>query len=439
MSLKNKLAQLSPEQKQKLLAKLHQKQPNIETVTAFTKVPLTPSQNRLWFLEQLNGPSDQYHVPFIIDVNGPLNVAFLELAVKELIASHRVLKTKIEDNSGEPQQYIDDNALLSIDHIDTSLPSKMMAYVCAPFTLEEGVLARFGLAQHDETHFTIAIVIHHIIFDAWSAALLFDHLISNYQNLLYQTNTASEPVKYDFIDYAHYLSKNKKSIDVDFWQEKLGTAPVVHSLPLDFERSLNSDNMAESLVSSITPTLSDKLSMFAQNSQCANNIIYTALFMAFIARWGQESDVVLGAPYAHRERREFDQALGFFINNMIFRADLSESKNLIDLLAVIKTQQVDNLTQTHTPFDSVVELINPARSTLHAPIFQFCINYQKSSEKQLDFAGLSFSSIEPVASKAKFDLILTVVEKEQGVFFEFKYSSMIFGTYSFDIEFLFAL
>ena len=438
MSLKSKLAQLSPEQKQTLLAKLKQKQPGIETVTAFTRVPLTPSQNRLWFLEQLNGPSDQYHIPFIIEIHGLLNIAFLEQAISELIASHRVLKTKIEDNNGEPQQYIDGDALLSLESIGTSSSSNVLDYVRAPFTLEEGLLVRFGLAQHDETHFTIAIVIHHIIFDAWSTELLFDQLISNYQSLLYQTNTASVPVKYDFIDYAHYLSKNKKAIDKSFWQQKLGAAPIAHSLPLDFERSSNSDNMAENLVSRLTPAVSDKLSRFAQNSQCANNIVYTALFMAFIARWGQGSDVVIGAPYAHRERNEFDQALGFFINNLVFRADFSQSTNLIDLLAVIKTQQVENLAQAHTPFDAVVELINPARSTLHAPIFQICINYQKSDQKdhqtnhqksaepQLNFAGLSFSAVEPPASKAKFDLILTVVEKEQGVAFEFKYNASLF-------------
>ena len=125
MSLKSKLAQLSPEQKQTLLAKLKQKQPGIETVTAFTRVPLTPSQNRLWFLEQLNGPSDQYHIPFIIEIHGLLNIAFLEQAISELIASHRVLKTKIEDNNGEPQQYIDGDALLSLESIGTSSSSNV--------------------------------------------------------------------------------------------------------------------------------------------------------------------------------------------------------------------------------------------------------------------------------------------------------------------------
>jgi amino acid adenylation domain-containing protein len=424
MSLEAKLASLTPAQKKQLLTKLQQKKSPIEKVANDSKVLLTPNQQRLRFLEEFHGASDQYHIPFIIEIAGELNAELLKNSISLLVERHRVLRCQIRDVDGESYQYIDDNLDVSLQQI--SHQDNISAFVSAPFSFEQGALIRFGLCQQSHSKFTFVIVVHHIIFDAGSTKVLFDELIENYQQLLYQTTTKAVVAAYDFIDYAQYVATQKSRIDAEFWHNKLDDAPQVHNLPFDQERNLANKGVAKDLLCILPDEAVVNVKAFAQQNQCSNNLLLTSLFSAFLARWSQEPDIILGVPYSHRERAEFDDALGFFINNLVYRADLKTHNTLEQLLSAMKQQQIDNIANAHTPFDSVVELINPARSIFHTPIFQICMNYQKASAKEVSFAGLMFQAATPPAARAKFDLIVTVIESASGFAFEWKYNSDLF-------------
>ena len=428
MSLEGKLGNLTATQKKALLAKLKQKKSSIEKVSGDSRVPLTPNQQRLRFLEEFHGPSDQYHISFIIDIEGELEIALLNKAIAQLISRHRILRCQIGEIEQESYQYVDDSLDISLEQIGPveNVEDSIVTFVRKPFSFKEGALVRFGLCTQASNKFTFVLVVHHIIFDAGSTKTLFDELIENYQQLLYQTTQVATIPSFDFLDYAHYIANHKNKIEAEFWFNKFEGASFVHHLPLEKERSKFTSNLAEDYLVTLPEPLAKSIFLFTKENRCSNNLLFTTVFSAFIARWGQEPDVILGVPYSHREREEFDNALGFFINNLIYRANIDNYDCLEQLLPFMKQQQIDNIANAHTPFDAVVELINPERSDLHSPIFQICMNYQKSSVKDVAFGGLSFQAKQPPAARAKFDLVLTVIESTAGFALEWKYNRDIF-------------
>lgn len=429
MSLKEKLANLSPKQKQKLRAKLQSQQTKPEKVKNDVRVALTPNQQRLFFLEQLHGPSDQYHIPFVIDVSGALDKSLIAKSVQALIARHRILKCKISSDENNNYQSIDESLPLDLQIIsgDGSAQDNIDKFVTKPFDFKDGSIVRFGLCQRAEHEYTFIIVVHHIIFDGGSTKLLFDELIGLYQHFLYQTNTSHKNLPYDFFDYAHYVATTKFKIDEGFWQQKLAGAPNLHSLPLDYENARQNKGLAQEVLVNIPDKLVLQLKALARENQSTPNLLLASVFAAFLGRWGQSKDIVFGMPYSHRERAEFQEVLGFFVNNLVVRCDVEKFNCLYELLAHMKQQHLQNLEQAHTPFDTVVECINPERSKTHTPIFQICFNYQVTPASDISFAGLTFGAQVPPAGVAKFDLLMTVFESANEMAIEWKYDSALFS------------
>ena len=428
MSLKGKLESLTPEQKQKLLAKLKSQKNNLVKVSNENRTPLTQNQHRLLFLEQLNGPSDQYHIPYVINIKGALERDLLAKSVKALSERHRILKCKISDVFEEPFQIVDETLVIELQNIasNKSSQSSINEFISKPFNFETDALIRFGLCQHNNNEFTFVIVVHHIIFDAGSTKLLFDELITHYQSLLYCTPIATQAVGFDFLDYANYVAKRDTKLDKEFWLNKLKGISAYHSLPLDYDLQSNHAGVAQDHTEFISGDLISTIKSFSINNKITNSTLLSSLFMAFLARWGQSNDIVIGMPYSHRERIEFQQTLGFFVNNLVVRAELDKYSNLNSLLPYINQQHKDNIKQAHTPFDNVVEFINPERVSNHSPIFQICFNYQIGQASEMSFAGLTFGGQTPPESLAKFDVILTVIESGDSLALEWKYNSNLF-------------
>jgi amino acid adenylation domain-containing protein len=400
--------------------------PPIEPVERGDRLPLSFAQQRLWFLERLGSGGAAYHIPVRLRLRGELDRDALGRALDRITARHEALRTTFAEVDGEPVQRIapaGESAFLFLDHDLREHPEAEAEFrrlaveeASAPFDLERGPLVRGRLVRLAADDHVLLVTLHHAVSDAWSMGVLTRELGALYGAF---RRGEPDPLAPPPIQYADYAAWQRRRVDgevlreqSEYWKTALAGAPALLELPTDRARPARQDFAGATVGMVLDEELTAGLKALSQRQG-------TTLFMTLLAGWsavlgrlsGQE-DVVVGTPTANRGRSEIEGLIGFFVNTLALRVDLFGSPTVAELLDRVRERALGAQQRQDIPFEQVVELVQPARSLSHSPLFQVMFTWQNVPGGELELPGLTLAPLGGDGiTTAKFDLSLALAER----------------------------
>ena len=405
--------------------------------------PLSFAQQRLWFLHLLDPQSAAYNMPFALRLLGQLDKPALARTLNEIIRRHEVLRTTFDALDGEPVQLISASQPLELPFTDLSnLPPAqreaetrrlVLADALRPFDFTHGPMLRASLLQLGNEEHVLSLTMHHIVSDGWSMGVLVHEFAALYTAF---TSGRPSPLPELPVQYADYVQWQREWLtdevlaqQLTYWKRQLEDAPPVLELPADRSRPVVQSFRGATEVFTISPDLSAALQQLCQAEGVTLFVLQLAAFQALLYRYTGEQDVVVGSPVANRNQTATEQLIGFFINTLVLRTQLSAQWSFRELLAHVRETCVEALAHQDLPFEKLVEELRPERSRSHSPLFQVMFASQNTPEEDLELPGLRVSSLNLGVASALFDLTLNMLDTgEQSI------GSLQYNTDLFDAE-----
>lgn len=388
--------------------------------------PLSLAQERLWVMARMDGDaSAAYNEPMPFDIRGPLDTGLLLRALHLLAARHEALRTRLVPSGGSALQVVDppDSGFPVVFEDLTGLPDA--AERCArlrrevegtPFRLGEEPMVRGCLMRLEPDHHVLVLTAHHIIFDGWSRSLLLRELGLVYAALQEGRDPALPELTWQYSDYTRWqwewMSGDEPAAHAEYWTSTLTGAPAVLSLPADRPRPPEQDFRGDRT----SVVVDEELTAALRELAAAQGV---SLYATVLTGWsillsllsGQE-DIVVGAPTSNRRRGDVEGLIGFFVNTLALRADLSGSPRVGDALKQVNQRVRDALRHVDLPFERVVEVVNPPRSPAYTALFQTMFAWVPSMRNELELPGMAVALREDAAHvPAKFDMVLALADE----------------------------
>jgi amino acid adenylation domain-containing protein len=405
------------------------------------RLPLSFAQQRLWFLAQMEGASAAYHIPFGLHLKGDLNRTALRRALDRIVVRHEVLRTTFALRDGEPVQEIgaveaSSFRLLEYDlrghnDVEAELAALRELEAEASFDLEAGPLIRGRLIRLAEDEHVLLITMHHIVSDGWSTGVLVRELKAFYGAFL---GRGADPLPELEIQYADYAVWQRQWIEGEilqqqaaYWKTTLAGAPALLELLTDHPRPVQQSYAGAMLPVVLEEKLTSGLKGLSRRQGTTLYMTLLAGWAILLARLSGQQDVVIGSPVANRGRTEIENLIGFFVNTLALRLDLSGSPSVSELLEQTKAQSLAAQRHQDIPFEQVVDLLQPVRSLTHSPLFQVMFAWQNATESPLELPDLE---LQPFVSSshrvAKFDMTLSLVATGDTIGGGIEYASALF-------------
>ncbi|MDY0811383.1 non-ribosomal peptide synthetase [Kitasatospora purpeofusca] len=379
--------------------------------------PLSAAQARLWFLTHLDPESTAYQIPVALHLRGPLDRAALLGAVRDLVERHQVLRSLVVETDGEPMTVAGPADAVPLAEVDLtgpggreSLDRRLRENLRRPFDLAveppvRATLLRLGTDEH-----VLALTVHHIAFDAWSRTVAVAELAALYSARLGQAEPPAQP-PVQYADYAHWLSRRpeeaaRAEADLTWWVHALSGLEPVLDLPTDRPRPPVADRTGAELPLVLPPALTAKVRRRAAEVGCTPFMVLLAVWQELLARLSGVDDVPVGVPEAGRRHPDTERTIGFFVNTLTMRTDLSGGPSGRELLNRVRDVALEAFARTEVPFERIVDRLRPARDLSTTPIFQVLLNVIDTPAVAPRFPGLAARVFAPPATTAKFDLNL---------------------------------
>jgi len=408
--------------------------------TTDTPLPLSFAQQRLWFFDQLSPGSSAYNVPAVFRLNGTLRFAALQRSLTEIVRRHEALRTAFRAVNGNPVQWITPAVEFPLRVIDLEvLPSaereaKSREWVerelDRPFDLSVDCMLRGCLLRLAETDHILVLTLHHIASDEWSLVILLEELAT-----LYEAYSAGKPsplaeLSIQYADFAlwqrHRLQGEALESELSYWTKQLqGDLPVT-GLPADHTRTTigTSRGARESIL--LPKHISDSLNALSQQEHATLFTTMLAAFSAALHRYTAEVDLIIGSPVAGRHSLDTEKLIGFFLNTIPLRVNLSGNPTFRELIRRLRPVVVHAISHQALPFERLVEELQPERTLSHSPIFQVLLNVLNLPDTELELDGLTVEPLPSAELDARFDLTLYVRETDQGLQLDFVYATDLF-------------
>ncbi|AJX84375.1 D-alanine--poly(phosphoribitol) ligase, subunit 1 [Burkholderia pseudomallei 7894] len=409
------------------------------------RIALSLAQQRLWFLTQLEGVSEAYHMSGAVRLDGPLNREVLQRALNRIVMRHEALRTCFAREEGEPIQVIQPHADLTMSYHDLREAESIrheagnreqrakdlsQAYASAPFDLSRDLPVRVLLLQlADEAH-VVQVVMHHIASDGWSVGVFLQELSALYGSFIAEQGDPLAPLPLQYADYAawqrRWLASGQLEKQGAFWQTNLSGAPTLLELPTDRPRPPKQSHAGASVEVKLGAALSERVKRLSQRHGVTPYMTLLSSWAAVLGRLSGQEEVVIGSPVAGRNRTEVEALIGFFVNTLALRLDLSSEPTVGELLKRTKAQVLSAQAHQDLPFDQVVERVKPPRSTAHPPLFQVMFVWQNMPAGELTIPGLTIRAVETPLQTAQFELTLSLQEAGDDIVGHLNYASALF-------------
>ncbi|MGC0153207.1 amino acid adenylation domain-containing protein [Chromobacterium vaccinii] len=374
--------------------------------------PQSGAQRRLWTLADLAPDSTAYHIPLALRLCGPLNAAALQAALAALVERHEILRTQYDLIDGEPCQLIRPEAALELPREacdEDQLEARLRAEAAVRFDLRRDPVLRarlFALAPDDHV---LSIVIHHIACDGWSLGVLVRELGALYPALAAGLPPPELPEALQYADFSEWERESRAAGDNDddlrYWRDKLAGLDDETALPGDFAVRRPDDDGGDTVGAELPAALVDSLRTLARANGATLFMALLAGFQTLLHRLSGSEDICVGSPVANRDRAEFEQTLGFFVNTLILRQDLAGAPGFAELLARCRDTCLEAFAHQDTPFEQALKLAGPRSGVRDAP-FKALFALQNAPLGRLDWSGLSAEPLPVYPAAAKFDLSL---------------------------------
>ncbi|MFF3640054.1 non-ribosomal peptide synthase/polyketide synthase [Streptomyces sp. NPDC002564] len=393
-------------------------------------LPLSFAQHRLWMLGHLHDADALYNMPVVLRLTGTVDTDALRAALGDVVARHESLRTVFPEHDGQAEQRIlapaDAPFALTLVRADErGLPGLLKEAASAGFDLARELPVRGALFTLAETEHVLLISLHHIAGDGWSMGPLARDLGTAYAARLDGREPGWEPLPVQYADYALWQRELLGDEDEEgtlaqrqtaYWQGALAGLPDELDLPTDRPRPAESSHVGGRVALEWDGDLHERITEFARESSSSVFMVVQAALAALLNRLGAGDDIPIGSPIAGRTDEALDDLIGFFTNTLVLRTDVSGQPTFRELVTRVRTTDLDAYAHQDTPFERLVELVNPTRSRARHPLFQVLLAFQNTPEVSLDLPGVVVGG-EPVdIGVAKFDLSLSLQERtdEQG-------------------------
>jgi amino acid adenylation domain-containing protein len=381
--------------------------------------PASFAQQRLWFIDQLIPGNAIYNVPTVIRLTGKLNVSALEQTFNEIVRRHEVLRTTFKVLDGQPLQAIStesgaialnvlDLRQLSADEREIEAKCIINAEIERTFDLSTGPLLRVTLLQLGETEHILLLNMHHIICDDWSIGVLIRELGTLYAAFA-QNQALLLELPLQYADFAHWqrewLQGEVLSNQLTYWRQQLNNISMLH-LPIDKARSPIQSYQGATQFIELPKNLTDALQALSQQEGVTLFMTLLAAFQTLLYRYTHQEDIAVGSPIANRNRSEIEGLIGFFVNSLVLRTDLSGNPTFRELLSRVREVTLGAYSYQDLPFEKLVEELHPERNLSQHPLFQVVFGFQNAPMSALEMPGLVPSFINIDLKKTRFDLEL---------------------------------
>jgi hypothetical protein len=408
-------------------------------VSRSEKLRLSYGQQRLWFIDRLSPQSPLYNEPLVvIDLAGQLDESAVRATIDHLVARHEALRTVIHEEAGEPSLRIIEGYATSIERHDfryissrettDALQEFLNAAACQPFDLSRGPLVRFSLLHTGSDRHILVIALHHIVSDGWSVRVLLRELASVYGDAVHKRplGTMLAPLDVQYADYAAWqrrrvLQGALRGEEI-YWLARLAGAPTRINWSTTRRSALSADSrrLKASFVSGrmMSAALDRVRAMVA--SAAGEEGRHITRFMTLLAIWALvlhrrcgAIDLPVGTAVAGRLRERLEPLVGFFVNVLVLRVDLSSNPTFVTLVKRVRDTVLGALAHQELPFDLLVEKLRPSERGSHQPLVNVFFAYHNFHAEQHEVDGLRIQRLRFDRGDAKFDLALLAVENEE--------------------------
>ncbi len=410
------------------------------------KLPLSFAQERLWFLAQLQPDDATYNELFALRLIGFLNIEALEQSLNEIVRRHEGLRSTFYTNNGQPFQAIASTLNIKLSILDLSHLSIAEQEVEVqrlinqeyqnPFDLSQVPLLRCTLLRaHDQEHIVL-FSIHHIVSDGWSMGIFVRELAALYAAFSVGEPSVLPALPIQYADFAvwqrQHLQGERLGTLLSYWKQQLANLPVLQ-LPTTRPRAEVKTNRGASHSFVIPASVVQEVRSLppkASLSQQAGVTLFMTLLASFnilLQRYSSQDDIVVGIDVANRNRAETEPLIGFFVNLLVLRTDLSGNPSFRELLKRVRQVTLEAYAHQDLPFDKLVQALQPERNLSHTPpLFQVLFVLQNAPMPALELPGLTLSQLEVENKIARFDLALFLTETEQGIVGKWQYNADLF-------------
>ncbi|PPJ02573.1 non-ribosomal peptide synthetase, partial [Nocardia nova] len=407
--------------------------PRLTPVERPPVIPLSYAQQRLWFIDQLEGPSPLYNVAAALRLSGGLDVEALRAALADVVGRHESLRTVFGTVEGTPRQVV-----IPVERVDfgwevvdatgwsgTQLDAAANAAACYPFDLSAEIPLRARLFEVADREHVLVIVMHHIAADGLSLRPLAADLSVAYADRCAGRAPNRSPLAVQYIDYALWQRTQLGDLhdphspittELEYWEHTLAGMPEHLELPTDRPYPPTTDHHGATVEIDWPPELQQQISRIARRHNATNFMVIQTALTVLLSKLSASSDVAIGFAVAGRDDPALDELVGFFVNTLVLRVDLTGDPTLTDLLTQVRTRSLEAFEHQHVPFEVLVERLNPARSLRHHPLIQVLLAWQNFTGNNDPAAGLilddlQISSLPVDTHTARMDLAFSLGER----------------------------
>jgi amino acid adenylation domain-containing protein len=414
--------------------------PPIQPVSRDGKLPVSFSQQRLWFLEQLEPNNPAYNIPTALNLTGSLNMVALQKSLDEITHRHESLRTTFIAEEGRPIQVVAPPQpvplriidLQGLPEVEREKQANNLAIEEAqrPFNLESGPLFRASLVRLEKTKHLLLLTLHHIISDGWSTNILIREMAALYRAFVAgkPSPLPELPIQYpDFTVWQHsWLRGEALAAQWAYWKRQIGSSPPVVQLPTDRQRPAIQTFRGAVHSFELQAELSQSIKKLGRQGGVTLFMLLLAAFNTLLYRYTGQKDLLVGSPIANRKQREIEELIGFFANTLILRTKLTDNMTFRELLQQTREVALEAYAHQDLPFEMLVEELQPERDLSRQPIFQIMFVFQNAPLPPITLPGL-ISSPRLVENKtAKFDLLLSMLATEESLVGSFEYNVDLF-------------
>jgi len=404
-------------------------------------VPLSYSQQRMWFLWQMEPDSPAYNVGGMARLRGVLDVGRFEAALQALIMRHETLRTTFPSVDGVAYQKVSAQTDLRMDWQDISALNEAERQLRlqrladheahTPFNLETGPLLRACLVKAGEQEHYLVLTLHHIVTEGWAMDIFARELSALYEAFIDERLSPLAPLPVHYLDYSvwqrQWLESGERQRQLDYWTQQLGSEHPLLELPGDRPRPPVQSHQGELYRFYLSDDLAARVRAFNAERGLTLFMTMTATLAVLLYRYSGQTDLRIGAPVANRIRPESEGLIGAFLNTQVLRCQLSGQMNVAELFEHVRHTVIEGQSHQDLPFDHLVEALQPPRSAAYNPLFQVMCNVQRwEFQQSRQLAGMTVEYLANDARATKFDLNLEVTDLDHRLGCCLTYSTDLF-------------
>jgi amino acid adenylation domain-containing protein len=418
--------------------------PSLVPVPRMASMPVSHTQQRLWFLRQMDPGSSTYNVVNATRLIGPLDVLALERAFDDVVQRHESLRTRFFALDGVPHCAVESEVQAPMQLIDLSEvdPAQrddravqvVLQHARTPFDLARAPLARLLLVRIDASQHLCCSVVDHIVADGLSVAIMFAELQALYRQRIGGPPAQLPPLTVQYADYVHWqrevLAGGALDEHLAYWKDQLRGLPPVLSLPTDRPRPRIQTHRGARHLEVLPTALAATLKAAARREGVTLYMLMLAAFQILLHRYSAEDDFAVGSVVGARDRPEIEPVVGFFANNIVLRADLSGAPTLRELLSRVRDCALKAYAHQQMPFDLLVEALAPRRDLDHSPLFQVLFVLHTIHLRRRSMESIIAEPQELPLATARFDLAVDVFDNPEDMRVYVEYNTDLFDAAS---------